>query len=73
MANKDFEQGYTQALMQLQNKLRDDSKIKATELNKVLEHIQDLISRCQKCGTWLFSDGSCLTCETAKKPKTKEK
>jgi len=72
-ANGDYEQGYTNALMQLQDKLRQDSNVKPAELQKVLTHIQDLIKRCGQCGTWLYSDGSCLTCEIASKQKAKKR
>lgn len=66
MANNDFERGYANALMQLQNSLRQDKTIPDSALQKVLKHIQDLLARCGGCGGWLFSDGSCLTCETKK-------
>jgi len=66
MTNNEFEQGYTNALMELQNNLRLDKAIPASALDKVLKHIQDLIRRCDNCGSWLFSDGSCLTCERSK-------
>ena len=69
MANE-FDSGYTSALTQLQNNLRQDKTITASNLDKVLKHIQDLIQRCQGCGGWLFSDGSCLTCEQLKAQKT---
>jgi len=59
----EYDSGYTSALTQLQNKLRQDDTIKGVTLDKVLQHIQDLIKRCSGCGGWLFSDGSCLTCE----------
>ena len=66
----EYESGYTTALLQLQNNLRQDATIKPTELQKVLFHIQDMIKRCPGCGGWLFSDGSCLTCEQLKAQKT---
>jgi hypothetical protein len=66
MTNNEFEQGYTNALMELQNNLRLDKAIPTSALDKVLKHIQDLIRRCNDCGGWLFSDGSCLTCERSK-------
>jgi hypothetical protein len=62
----EFDSGYTQALTQLQNNLRLDKTISTSSLDKVLKHIQDLIQRCQGCGGWLYSDGSCLTCEQMK-------
>ena len=62
----EYDSGYTSALTQLQNNLRQDKSITASNLDKVLKHIQDLIQRCQGCGGWLFSDGSCLTCEQMK-------
>ena len=62
----EFDSGYTQALTQLQNNLRLDKTISTSSLDKVLKHIQDLIQRCQGCGGWLYSDGSCLTCEQLK-------
>jgi len=63
----EFDAGYTSALTQLQNRLRQDETIKGVMLDRVLTHIQDLITRCSGCGGWLFSDGSCLTCEQLKK------
>jgi len=63
----EYDSGYTSALTQLQNKLRQDVGIKGVMLDRVLQHIQDLIKRCSGCGGWLFSDGSCLTCETMTK------
>jgi len=62
----EYDSGYTSALTQLQNKLRQDAGIKGVMLDRVLQHIQDLIKRCPGCGGWLFSDGSCLTCEQLK-------
>lgn len=62
----DFEAGYTAALMQLQDSLRQSRQITPKALDVVIKHIQDLIKRCSGCGGWLFSDGSCLTCERAK-------
>jgi hypothetical protein len=62
----EYDSGYTSALTQLQNNLRLDKSIGQTTLDKVLKHIQDLIQRCGGCGGWLFSDGSCLTCEQMK-------
>jgi len=62
----DFEAGYTAALMQLQDSLRQSRQITPKALDVVIQHIQDLIKRCSGCGGWLFSDGSCLTCERAK-------
>jgi len=59
----DFEHGYVAALMQLQNSLRQNKIIPDNQLQKVIAHIQDLILRCGNCGSWLYSDGSCLTCE----------
>ena len=67
----DFEQGYLNALLQLQNSLRQNKVIPENQLQKVIEHIQDLIRRCQECGSWLYSDGSCLTCETMAKVEIK--
>lgn len=66
MSNKDYEAGYVAALLQLQNKLRQENPNPKTELKKVLQHIQDLIATCDKCGSKLFGDGSCLTCEMTK-------
>ena len=65
--NGDFEQGYVAALMQLQNSLRQNKVIPDNQLQKVITHIQDLLGRCGNCGSWLYSDGSCLTCETLEK------
>ena len=65
MANE-YDSGYTSALTQLQNKLRQDADIKGVMLERVLQHIQDLLHRCKGCGGWLFNDGSCLTCEQLK-------
>jgi hypothetical protein len=62
----EFDSGYTSALTQLQNKLRQDAGIKGVMLDRVIQHIQDLIKRCPGCGGWLFSDGSCLACEQLK-------
>jgi hypothetical protein len=62
----EYDSGYTSALTQLQNKLRQDAGIKGVMLDRVLQHIQDLIKRCSGCGGWLFSDGSCLACEQLK-------
>ena len=62
----EYDSGYASALTQLQNKLRQDETIKGVTLDKVLQHIQDLIKRCSGCGGWLFSDGSCLACEQLK-------
>lgn len=62
----DFEQGYVNALMHLQDSLRQSKAITPKALDVVLQHIQDLIKRCSSCGGWLFSDGSCLTCERAR-------
>ena len=63
----DFEHGYVAALMQLQNSLRQNKIIPDNQLQKVIVHIQDLIRRCGNCGSWLYSDGRCLTCETLAK------
>ena len=65
MANE-YDSGYTSALTQLQNRLRQDDALKGVVLNRVLEHIQDLLHRCKGCGGWLFNDGSCLVCEQLK-------
>ena len=65
----DFEAGYTAALMQLQDSLRQSKQLTAKALDTVITHIQDLIRRCSGCGGWLFSDGSCLTCERASNGK----
>ena len=62
----EYDSGYTSALTQLQNKLRQDEAIKGVMLERVLQHIQDLLHRCKGCGGWLFNDGSCLTCEQLK-------
>jgi hypothetical protein len=62
----EYDSGYTSALTQLQNKLRQDADIKGVMLERVLQHIQDLLHRCAGCGGWLFNDGSCLTCEQLK-------
>lgn len=62
----EYDSGYTSALTQLQNKLRQDADIKGVMLERVLQHIQDLLHRCAGCGGWLFSDGSCMTCEQLK-------
>ena len=62
----EYDSGYTSALTQLQNKLRQDADIKGIMLDRVLQHIQDLLHRCKGCGGWLFNDGSCLTCEQLK-------
>jgi hypothetical protein len=62
----EYDSGYTSALTQLQNKLRQDEGIKGIMLERVIQHIQDLIKRCSACGGWLFSDGSCLACEQLK-------
>jgi hypothetical protein len=62
----EYDSGYTSALTQLQIKLRKDDDVKGVILERVLEHIQDLLHRCAGCGGWLFNDGSCLTCEQLK-------
>jgi len=62
----EYDSGYTSALTQLQNRLRQDDNLKGVVLNRVLEHIQDLLHRCKGCGGWLFNDGSCLVCEQLK-------
>lgn len=65
--------GYVTALTQLAAKLRQDATIKGPALTKALEHIQDLLHRCAGCGGWLFSDGSCITCEMKAKQEPVKK
>jgi hypothetical protein len=71
MSNLDYEAGYVAALMQLQNKIRLENPNPTQPFKTILQHIQDLIANCPNCGSKVFGDGSCLTCEQSKKPIAK--
>ena len=64
--NSEWDAGYTAALMELRARVTADHKKPPAPIKAVLDHIQDLLGRCGKCGGWVYGDGSCLTCEMAK-------
>lgn len=58
--NKDYEMGYLSALRKLEARILNEPDLTTAG---VLTHIQDLLRRCKVCGSWIYSDGSCFTCE----------
>ena len=63
--NRQFEDGYINALLQLQNRLQEQWKPVPPNVKTVLGHIQDLILTCTNCGTKLL-DKPCPTCAERK-------
>jgi hypothetical protein len=67
-ADTNYDAGYTAALLQLRNRITQDNPKQDAKIKKVLDHIQDLLGRCENCGSWVYAlDNSCLTCEKAEK------
>jgi hypothetical protein len=67
-ADTNYDAGYTAALLQLRNRITVDNPKQDSRIKRVLDHIQDLLGRCDNCGGWVYAlDKSCLTCEQQEK------
>jgi len=67
-ADTNYDAGYTAALLQLRQRVVAENPKQDTKIKKVLDHIQDLLGRCENCGGWVYAlDNSCLACEKAEK------
>ena len=66
---KDYDAGYVTALIELQNYIRMTFDMNKKDIAQILEMVQIMTKRCNTCGGWLFSDGSCIECESKPKPK----
>ena len=71
-ADDNYDAGYTAALLQLRARIVADNPKQDTKIKKVLNHIQDLLGRCEVCGGWTYSDKSCLNCEVLGKANAKK-
>jgi hypothetical protein len=66
--DSNYEAGFTAALLQLRSRITRDNPKQDSRIKRVLDHIQDLLGRCDKCGGWVYLlDNSCLTCEQQEK------
>lgn len=67
-ADTNYDAGYTAALLQLRNRITVENPKQDSRIKRVLDHIQDMLGRCDTCGSWVYAlDKSCLTCEMVEK------